>query len=623
MSLIAGVLDWSRDPASARLPGAMFERFRSCCPDGISTLTRGPCSLSLGQLRVDELAAVASEPIEVGDVSIAVDGRIDRLTEGVSFRDGAHRKRAAAELVAAGYEKWGAGVFSRLRGEFAALIWDNKNQTLLAARDSFGVRPLFYCSVGERLLLASDTEQLLACRLVSSEPDDAMVMDHLLWDFHNLERSFFRDIKRLAPGQYLVAQRTGWRVSSFRVPEIAELRSARREEIFEEFRTVFLRGLEARIRSPYPVVAQLSGGLDSSSIVCAADRLLGEKPDLCPSFVAAAGLFPMLTCDEEPFIRAVERHVRVPVECWDGTRGTVNELEDVSPAMPSGRFSMTAGTEGDFDIARRRGARIVLSGLGGDQIGVCEGGFQDAVSERRWGDAGRMLLGRPRPLTAHSFGQGWRLVKTLTPEWLRDLRGALRAPRPAPTWMLADFALQIPRRGKEVPPAVLQAEIHKRRWLDLTAEWHALAIEYCQHHALRSGLEYRFPFLDQEVVSKVLAIQARLWPPPWGNERLHRSAFEQWLPPEQIRRRSKANFTPALALRVKRHLPAIRDLFWLPGWRSGRYVSQQAAQIVLTEFERTNNPQYYLSYAVWSVATLEAWIHKSLMYSSGRPHQVS
>ena len=81
------------------------------------------------------------------------------------------------------------------------------------------------------------------------------------------------------------------------------------------------------------MLLQLSGGLDSSSIVCAADWILQEGgSDLCP--VAVAALHPGLACDEEPFIRAVSEQIRFPTETWDGTLTDVDELVDVPVAAP-------------------------------------------------------------------------------------------------------------------------------------------------------------------------------------------------------------------------------------------------------------------------------------------------
>ena len=67
----------------------------------------------------------------------------------------------------------------------------------------------------------------------------------------------------------------------------------------------------------------------------------------CASLTAAAGLYPGLVCDEEPFIRAVEKSVRIPVDCWNATEGASDELERSSVAVPGGRFATFAGTEGN------------------------------------------------------------------------------------------------------------------------------------------------------------------------------------------------------------------------------------------------------------------------------------
>ena len=114
----------------------------------------------------------------------------------------------------AGYRRWGADVVDNLGGEFALLIWDEAASTLVAARDPFGVRPLFYARPGGRFVAASDPEQILATGLVPAQPDDHTVIGHLLWEFHDSERSFFREIRRLPPGHLLIANRAGHGLST-------------------------------------------------------------------------------------------------------------------------------------------------------------------------------------------------------------------------------------------------------------------------------------------------------------------------------------------------------------------------------------------------------------------------
>src|SRR5262249_25088173 len=154
--------------------------------------------------------------------------------------------------------------------------------------------------------------QILAARAVPPEPDEDMVLDYLLWDARFVDRTFFRAVKAIPPGHVLVARKRAYRLEAFRPAALAPIQLSSMTEYWAEYRRRFEASVTARIESRTPVVAELSGGLDSSSIVCTADRLLRGRPAPFPSLVAAAGLYPGLGCDEEPFIRAVAAHVRIP-----------------------------------------------------------------------------------------------------------------------------------------------------------------------------------------------------------------------------------------------------------------------------------------------------------------------
>jgi glutathione S-transferase len=141
---------------------------------------------------------------------------------------------------------------------------------------------------------------------------------------------------------------------------------------------------------------------------------------------------------------------------------------------------------------------------------------------------------------------------------------------------------------------------------------------YLHHHALRNGIEVRCPFLDLDLVSIALSVPARLWPPPWPGERLHREILADLLPTEVLQRRGKANFQPALVRRIRRHLPYIKDLLGSGRWVAGHFVDQAGARQLLETFEGSAAPNLETTYSLWAIATLEAWMRAVFEYDSPR-----
>ncbi|HXJ21146.1 MAG TPA: asparagine synthase-related protein [Polyangia bacterium] len=618
MSIIAGAVDWT---GARRAPGdvrEMLATFRRESPDGLKVKERDVCALGLGLLSTTRSDPDTEGLTEAPDLLVALDGHladVDHLRSTLGL-DGTSSE---VNVVAEGFRRWDVELFSRLKGDFAVIFWHAETRRLIAARDPFAVRPLFYSDVGQRFALASDPEQLLRASLVSAVPDDDVVLDYLLWDMRFPDRSFFRDIRALPAGHFVVGANGSHSLRRYRAACLTSQSLSDRSSGWEQYRVAFDRAIRRCIDSPRAVVAELSGGLDSSSIVCAADRLLAAEPSICPDFVGAAALFPGLDCDEEPFIRAVADHVRVPVECWDSTDIAVNELEDVTLARPGARFFLNGGSEGQVDIARRHGARVILSGIGGDQTGMPSGGLRDAVTESRWSDAARILIRRPSNDVSKTARSVWRLAKSFAPAPVRRLRASMRSREERPPW-LTGWARNLPRpRPRVAMPEELGGEIHRNVWHALSSGTHAQMMAFAQHHAIRSAIELRFPFLSSDVISVVLSIPARFWPPPWPGERLHRGILRNILPQAVIQRRSKANFSSALAARVRRHLPAIRDIFASSNWASEQFVDRAAARRALSVFESSKTPSFWTTYAVWGIATLETWLDAILRYPLRQP----
>jgi asparagine synthase (glutamine-hydrolysing) len=617
MSVLAGIFDrGTANPLSGRIHamlGPFRQRGLACGP----VIDDGTCSLAVAGGGLSNPMERPSYCHESSDVCVIIDGRIDRTSWLRSNLDVPAEVTAGA-LIAAAYRRFGTEMFGHLRGDFAIVVWDRKDNKLVAARDLFGIRPLYYVASAQRVAVASDPEQMLAARLASTSVDRDMVLDYLLWDGRFSDRTFFQEIKNLPGGHMLVATQDRSDVRRFAVPFFAGSRLNSREEYWTEYRRRFFHAVSTCIRSDKPAVLELSGGLDSSSIVCAADRIFAENSHLCPALVGAAGQYPGLPCDETPFIEAVAEHIHIPIKYWDATQNSVNELEPSSIALPGARYSTFAGTEGQLDIMREYGSTVLISGMGGDQIGISSGAIRDAVTDRRWSEAARMIFDWPGANAKFTRGIGWALARSFIPSVVRNISNKYGPVGPRPFWLSGWAKAHRRIRPLQDYPPGLRAEIHRRNWRSLNSGLHSLAMAYLQHHAVRSNIEIRFPFLDLDLVSTAFSIPARYWPPPWPCERLHREILGDLLPVKVAQRRTKANFQSALRLRIQRHISEIRDMFLSGPWVSVDFVDRDGALRLLGTFERLDTPDLSTIYGLWAVATLEAWMREILRYAPPR-----
>jgi asparagine synthase (glutamine-hydrolysing) len=154
-------------------------------------------------------------------------------------------------------------------------------------------------------------------------------------------------------------------------------------------------------------------------------------------------------------------------------------------------------------------------------------------------------------------------------------------------------------------------------WGRVTSARLGVVIAQFQDHGAQHGVEYRFPFLDRELVSFVLSLDPEHWPRPRAYARLHRETLGAYLPPEVAGRFGKAEFTSALVLRTQRAAAGIRSLLDGGAWLSEPYVDRAAARKfccdVLSGGVSVSAGDLV---AVWAMMTLEAWLRAAFGYDT-------
>jgi asparagine synthase (glutamine-hydrolysing) len=186
------------------------------------------------------------------------------------------RTRSDSEIALHLYEEFGAHCVQQLRGEFAFVLWDEANQTLFAARDRFGIKPLYYAIHDHTLYLASEIKALFAAGLPARWDHECFYQGATGPPMSG--RTLFDGVHQVPPGHYLTATTNGMRILrywEFYYPPADELGAGTRDEsaFVEEFAAVFEEAVRLRMRADVPVGCYLSGGLDSCAVLGFAARL--------------------------------------------------------------------------------------------------------------------------------------------------------------------------------------------------------------------------------------------------------------------------------------------------------------------------------------------------------------
>jgi len=200
----------------------------------------------------------------------------ERQRRELEGRGHAFRTGSDSEIALHLYEEFGAHCVQHLRGEFAFVLWDEKNQTLFAARDRFGIKPLYYAVHDGTLFLASEIKALFAAG-VPARWDHGYFYQHATGPAMS-DRTLFDGVYQVPPGHYLTATPGAMRVLrywDFNYPTAADLAADPRDDraCVEEFAAVFEEAVRLRMRADVPVGCYLSGGLDSCAVLGFAARL--------------------------------------------------------------------------------------------------------------------------------------------------------------------------------------------------------------------------------------------------------------------------------------------------------------------------------------------------------------
>lgn len=357
-------------------PGALHRAAASLHhrgPDGRGHWVDPSGRVALGHVRLSIIDLYGgAQPLANEDESIhaVVNGELydfERQRAELEARGHVFRTRSDSEILLHLYEEYGARCVDHLRGEIAFVLWDARSQVLLAGRDRFGIKPLYYFDDGERLVLASEAKALFAAGVPAAWDHESMFQAASVGGPAQ-DRSLFAGVRQLPAGHYLVAtarHRNVVRYWDFDFPLAGAAPDARSDaDHAAALREALDEAIRLRLRADVPVAFYLSGGLDSCSLLGLAARHGSRTPR---AFTIA---FDNPAYDELPIAREMAAHV--------GAELTPVPVSDDAIAEDFGRavlhaetvFNNTNGVA-KFRLSRAvrdAGYKVVLTGEGADEI---------------------------------------------------------------------------------------------------------------------------------------------------------------------------------------------------------------------------------------------------------------
>jgi asparagine synthase (glutamine-hydrolysing) len=261
----------------------------------------------LAQIGVADGEQRRPQESEAATVLVA-DARIDDRRSLIAQLAGELRGRdpSEADLIEAAYLRWGPDCAAHLIGDFAFVVWDQRERRLIAARDPMGMRPLYYRFDGQQLMFGSEVKQILALSGVRAIPNETAIATHLAGPIIRPDWSFYQGIDQLAPGHTLVADANGLRnTRHWRPDPDRRVRHRHHEEYASELRSLLADATQDRLRGHRPVGLSLSGGLDSGFVASMVGRSLRDGDSDVPAGIAFSWAFEDLRDADERDVSTV------------------------------------------------------------------------------------------------------------------------------------------------------------------------------------------------------------------------------------------------------------------------------------------------------------------------------
>jgi asparagine synthase (glutamine-hydrolysing) len=561
MSAIVGIYYLDNRPVNSLQLDDMLKSLAHRGPDGAEAWQEGPIGLGHGRLGTTPESVQEKLPLvnKTGDFILTADARIDNRNEliaALEVTDRPSNEITDGELILRAYERWSEHCPEKLLGDFAFALWDRRRQVLFCARDPFGVKPFYYYHSDRIFAFASEIKALLCLPGVPRRLNEVRVADYLVSILEDKVITFYREIFRLPPGHCMTVDGEKVSIRSYwSLDPTYDIRYGSNEEYAEAFHDLFREAVRCRLRSAFPIGSTLSGGLDSSSIVCMARKILAQDHSQgLQTFSAIFDTVPQ--CDERPFINAVLAQ--------DGLKPHY---------IPADRLSPLADLEcmfwhedeafyapnlfihwGLYKAAHQQNVRIFLDGLDGDTT-VSHGLplLTELFRAGKW----YSLIMEIKDLSRHFNDSPWRLfrryvLRPFTPKPIRRVWRVLRG-RAQPDWMVdtvinPHFASRIGlmERYQTLLKGYLDVVYSSREnhWRRLTSGLIPFTLEVADKAAAAFSLEPRYPFFDRRLVEFCLALppEQKLYR-GWTRIILRR-AMANVLPIEIQWRKDKSNLAP-------------------------------------------------------------------------------
>jgi len=612
MSILFGICQDEDHAIEERALAELAQATSRYAPDGSSVRAHGRIGMGFQPYHTHRRSLLDSEPrIDQRGNMLTFDGRLDNYREICQLL-GLAEETADSLIVLAAFERWGEDCFSRLIGDWAIALWSNADRALYLARDHAGTRTLYYEHLDGRLLWSTHLETFFVDH--SDRKTDETFAACFLACQPIGDRTPYTGIGAVTPAHTIVF-RQGKQSRKAHWQWIGKSRIAYKtdDEYEDHFRVLFRGSVERRTGPGAPILAHLSGGMDSTSIVCMSDEIRQREGMSSEGFLDTVSIFDDSepSWNEKPYFRAVEvQRGKRGIHVDASSAGYIFTPSSSTYLWP-GADSSTAAAEVDFEgKLMGRGYRVLLSGIGGDEL---LGGVPNPSPEL----ADCLMSGNLGVLLKQAFR--WSLAKR-TPVYgiLADAllyTGRLIVPdrftlKQMPPWINAAGLSLIREIQMNCPNTRYHLGLKASSVDAALSWWSALESLPSRFPRLLTRYEYRYPFLDRDLVDFLLRVPPTQLLRSGQRRSLMRRSLADIVPPEILQRRRKAHVIRGPLAAIRDHASTLTSLFSGSQVGGFSFVDESELRAQIQRIETGHSSEWR---PLMRAIQFELWIKSSVM----------
>jgi len=617
-----------QQPDGKVLVGAMMDRIGHRGPDacGLVELVDPETSVVLGHRRLSiiDLSRASDQPFSKDGLTLSYNGEVYNYREIRHELEGRGVRFVSAsdtEVVLEAWRAWGTDALRRFRGMFAFAIHDERTGSLTLARDPLGIKPLYVMPRGAGVLFASELKAIVAAVGSELSVDPAAMVASTLYYWLPQEYDAVHGVRKLPPGSWSTYFRDGSRASGVYWDAAQEAARASAGAQFD-LREVLEASVEAHLISDAPVASFLSGGLDSSIVTALAHR---SNPAIEAYTIAFRPEDQKLEAmpDDARYARMMAQHLGIRLHEIEIAPDVVDLLPRMVDILDEPIGDPAAiNTLLMCDAAREAGVKVLLSGMGADEL---FGGYRKHLATLLTARYRRV----PRALRAGVVAPVVRsLPVAVGQRGLRSVRWAQRfltfAELPEEEAFRRSYTLYdrdelvdlldpalasavdgvVGRHRAIYEDTTLTDQVDRMCLADTRMFMVGLNLTYTDRASMAASTEVRVPFVDPAVFAAAFSTPGSQKIRGRTQKAVLKDAARAWLPDEVIDR-PKASFSAPLRAWVTNDLRALVDDVLLDGElvRTG-FLRRQPLQRLVDDQRSGRRDE---SKQVWQLLCLEQW----------------